>query len=220
VAARSENAPDWRERTSIPAGLWPAIEARLAMDTTAQEALRTLSLFAGPLPLPVALAVGGAALREALDRLQVHGLVTVQGDRDPRLCGVRHELIRRAVYERVSARLRPRLHREAALTLLEETPEFASSHPHVVASQFALAGEAELAAEHYFRAGGLAQERGAYATAEQHLAEAFALAVEDANAFQRIGQALVRIQMMTKGFSHDSVRETLARLAAVAAGGP
>ena len=83
---------------------------------------------------------------------------------------------------------------------------------HVVAVQLARGGVTALAAEHYGRAGDLAESRGAYRTAEVHFVQAFELAEPGSDLFQRAGVLLARIQMVTRGFGSEAVGRTLDRL--------
>jgi class 3 adenylate cyclase/type II secretory pathway predicted ATPase ExeA len=215
-AASVREDRDWREVSAIPAGLWPALEARLANNRTGIDALRTLSLFEGALPIAVALTLTGGQGSDALREFESAQFLHFAPGADGLLCGFTHDLLRTAVYEGIAPRGLPSLHRATAELLIEAHPEFAAGHPHVVARQFELAGSGGQAAEHYCRAGDLAQDHGAYLLAETHYQRAFLMAEGNIDDVTRIGHRLIRVQMINHGFGDTgTVGVTLARLGAL-----
>ncbi len=213
LAAGEETSPDWREKSAIPASLWPAMEARLAPGRAHREALRALSLFEGPIPASVVLAIVDEDEGDLLDRLKAAGIIRFGAGAYGSNCAYHHDLMRNAVYESITPRDQPALHQAAATTLIERFPAYTSGHPHVVARQFALAGVQASASRFYGLAGDLAQGHGAYLVAEDHYAKAFALAEGDDDLLFRSGQPLVRVQMINHGFGDAAtVGATLARL--------
>ena len=215
LAAQAGSHPDWREKSAIPASLWPAMQARVVPGRAHREALRALSLFEGPIPAPVALAIIDTEDSAILRTFESAGLIRLKGGASGPSCTFAHDLMRSAVYESISPRTRPSLHHSTATVLIERCSAYAAEHPHVVARQFALARAWHAAARYYGLAGDLAQGQGAYLVAEDHYANAFELAEGNADLRLRTGQLLVRVQMVNHGFGHaETVGATLARIGA------
>ncbi|MEA2666038.1 MAG: hypothetical protein QOI11_2982, partial [Candidatus Eremiobacteraeota bacterium] len=189
VGAALENAA-----TALPTSVRQSVEARLG--ELPPRAGRVLEVAAA---LGTAIDVDALRALEPLERGEESALFRAARDAGLIADGARgepprfrHELIRQAVYERATAFERRELHERIAAHLERHRPAVA---PGVLAAHWDDAGRLDRAALYAERAGDLAAEHFAFATAREHFERALRSPALDSAARARLEEKL--------GAAHD-----------------
>jgi predicted ATPase len=160
---------------AIPTTLADSLMARLDRLRTAKEVAQRAAVLGREFPYGLLAAVAGieeAALRQGLARLVEAEIVFVRGEPPGATYSFKHVLVQEAAYESLLKRARQELHGRIARALRERFPETAEAQPELVAQHHEEAGEAELAAAAWERAGQRAAARSAEAEAVLHYGKA------------------------------------------------
>jgi class 3 adenylate cyclase/ABC-type cobalamin/Fe3+-siderophores transport system ATPase subunit len=168
------------DATAIPVTLNEILLARLDLLENGRETAQLAAAIGRDIPLDLLIAVspfGEAATRASIERLVGSGIFVTRHSGFGDAVDFRHALLRDAAYHLLLRRDRLRVHKLIADTIEAGFPAFADSMPHVLAHQFAEAGDHSAAIIYLKRAGRDAARRSAAMEAVAH----FTAALEQAS---------------------------------------
>ncbi|MBT4627644.1 MAG: AAA family ATPase [Rhodospirillales bacterium] len=155
------------EHVSIPNTLQDALTARLDNLGNDKALVQAASVIGRSFNTRALMAVTGKSATElepALDRLSQADILEPGGDSDhPHM--FRHALMQETAYHSILRSSRARLHGALAEAMTGELSDLVSTHPELVAFQFAEAGDREQAAVYWERGGRRAANRLAHVEA-------------------------------------------------------
>jgi class 3 adenylate cyclase/tetratricopeptide (TPR) repeat protein len=163
---------------AIPATLRDSLMARLDRLASAKEIAQIGSAIGREFSFPLLHALANRELKDALNQLEVAGLLFRHGESSDAIYSFKHALVQDAAYDSMLKTRRQTLHRRIAETLRDKFPKNADTEPEVVAHHFTQADLPEAAVEWWSKAGQLALKRSAYSEAIAHLGKAVAIADE------------------------------------------
>jgi class 3 adenylate cyclase len=157
---------------AVPPTLHASLVARLDRLGPAKEIAQTAAAIGREFSFEMLAAVLSQPehyLKAALDQLTASGLI-FKGGAGPRSIYVfNHALVQDAAYGTLLRSRRQHLHSRIGDALEAHFPEFAASHPEVVARHFTEAGRGPKAIGYWLKAGHLAGTRSAVVEARRHL---------------------------------------------------
>lgn len=208
------------EGPDLPATLRDSLAARLDRLGAAKEVAQLASVIGRVFSLDLLAAVAPhdeATLQHELRRLVQAELIHRRGAGRQTRYLFKHALVQDAAYDSLLKRERQQIHRRIAEALEARFPEILDSQPELLAHHFEQAGESDVAAQYWFRAGGLALRRSASREALHHLEAALRLIEtlpEDAARDRReldIQNALAAATITGRGYFDPGVEKAFAR---------
>jgi class 3 adenylate cyclase len=180
LQAREDASLGATDATAIPVTLNEILLARLDLLENGRETAQLAAAIGRDIPLDLLIAVsplGEAATRASIERLVGIGIFVTRHSGFGEAVDFRHALLRDAAYHLLLRRDRLRVHKLIADTIEAKFPAIADSMPHVLAHQFAEAGDHSAAIIYLERAGRDAARRSAAMEAVAH----FTAALEQAS---------------------------------------
>jgi class 3 adenylate cyclase len=208
----------------IPVTLHDSLMARLDRLGSAKE-IQIGAVIGGEFSYELLHAVHPVAeedLQRALRNLADVELNYVRGIAPDAAYQFKHALIRDAAYEALLKSRRKELHRLVARTIDENFPALKDAHPEVLARHWTEAGESEPAIVEWSRAGKAAQERNAFAEAQESYQQASALldllpeSPERDLRELKLRQSAYALVSMTRGWSAPETVNAAERIMALA----
>ena len=175
LQAMEDASPGTADATAIPVTLNEILLARLDLLEHGRETAQLAAAIGRDIPLDLLIAVspfGEAATRASIERLVGSGIFVTRHSGFGDAVDFRHALLRDAAYHLLLRRDRLRVHRLIADTIEARFPAISDSMPHVLAHQFAEAGDHSAAVIYLERAGRDAARRSAASEAVAHFAAA------------------------------------------------
>ncbi len=175
LQAMEDASPGTADATAIPVTLNEILLARLDLLEHGRETAQLAAAIGRDIPLELLIAVspfGEAATRASIERLVGSGIFVTRHSGFGDAVDFRHALLRDAAYHLLLRRDRLRVHRLIADTIEARFPAISDSMPHVLAHQFAEAGDHSAAIIYLERAGRDAARRSAASEAVAHFAAA------------------------------------------------
>jgi tetratricopeptide (TPR) repeat protein len=210
----------------IPETLHDSLMARLdRLGGTAKEVAQVAAVIGREFSYELLHAVHPVAevdLQFALAKLAEAELVYARGIAPDATYTFKHALIQDAAYEALLKTRRRELHRKIAQTITEQFAELAEAHSEVLARHWTEAGEIELAIAAWSRAAKNAQERNAFAEAQESYRQTLALLellpASRARDLRELGlvQSIVPLLRVTRGYAAPETLNATERVAALA----
>jgi class 3 adenylate cyclase len=175
VQAMEDASPGTADATAIPVTLNEILLARLDLLEHGRETAQLAAAIGRDIPLDLLIAVspfGEATTRASIERLVGSGIFVTRHGGFGEAVDFRHALLRDAAYHLLLRRDRLRVHKLIADTIEARFPAISDSMPHVLAHQFAEAGDHSAAIIYLERAGRDAARRSAAMEAVAHFAAA------------------------------------------------
>jgi hypothetical protein len=175
LQAMEDASPGTADATAIPVTLNEILLARLDLLEHGRETAQLAAAIGRDIPLDLLIAVspfGEAATRASIERLVGSGIFVTRHSAFGDAVDFRHALLRDAAYHLLLRRDRLRVHKLIADTIEVRFPAISDSMPHVLAHQFAEAGDHSAAIIYLERAGRDAARRSAASEAVAHFAAA------------------------------------------------
>ncbi|HEY2248057.1 MAG TPA: adenylate/guanylate cyclase domain-containing protein [Bradyrhizobium sp.] len=175
LQAMEDASPGTADPTAIPVTLNEILLARLDLLEHGRETAQLAAAIGRDIPLDLLLAVssfGEDATRASVDRLLESGIFVKRHGGFGDAIDFRHALLRDAAYHLLLRRDRLRVHKLIADTIETSFPAISDSMPHVLAHQFAEAGDHSAAIIYLERAGRDAARRSAAIEAVAHFSAA------------------------------------------------
>jgi len=175
LQAMEDAAPGTADANAIPVSLNEILLARLDLLEHGRETAQLAAAIGRDIPLDLLMAVspfGEAATRASIERLVQSGIFVKLHGGFGDAVDFRHALLRDAAYHLLLRRDRLRVHKLIADTIESRFPEISDSMPHVLAHQFAEAGDHSGAIIYLERAGRDAARRSAAIEAVAHFTAA------------------------------------------------
>ena len=175
LQAMEDASPGTADATAIPVTLNEILLARLDLLEHGRETAQLAAAIGRDIPLDLLIAVspfGEAATRASIERLVGSGIFVTRHGGFGDAVDFRHALLRDAAYQLLLRRDRLRVHRLIADTIEARFPAISDSMPHVLAHQFAEAGDHSAATIYLERAGRDAARRSAAMEAVAHFTAA------------------------------------------------
>ena len=175
LLAMEDASPGATDATAIPVTLNEILLARLDLLEDGRETAQLAAAIGRDIPLDLLIAVspfGEAATRASIERLVGSGIFVTRHSGFGDAVDFRHALVRDAAYHLLLRRDRLRVHKLIADTIEAGFPAIADSMPHVLAHQFAEAGDHSAAIIYLERAGRDAARRSAAIEAVAHFTAA------------------------------------------------
>jgi class 3 adenylate cyclase len=175
LQAMENAAPGTADATAIPETLNETLLARLDLLEHGRETAQLAAAIGRDIPLDLLIAVspfGESATRASIERLVGSGIFVTRHGGFGDAVDFRHALLRDAAYHLLLRRDRLRVHKLIADTIEARFPAIADSMPHVLAHQFAEAGDPSAAIIYLERAGRDAARRSAAMEAVAHFTAA------------------------------------------------
>jgi hypothetical protein len=175
LQAMEDASPGVTDATAIPVTLNEILLARLDLLENGRETAQLAAAIGRDIPLDLLIAVspfGEAATRASIERLVGSGIFVTRHSGFGDAVDFRHALLRDAAYHLLLRRDRLRVHKLIADTIEAGFPAIADSMPHVLAHQFAEAGDHSAAIIYLERAGRDAARRSAAVEAVAHFTAA------------------------------------------------
>ena len=164
LQAMEDASPGTADATAIPVTLNEILLARLDLLEHGRETAQLAAAIGRDIPLDLLIAVspfGEAATRASIERLVGSGIFVTRHSGFGDAVDFRHALLRDAAYHLLLRRDRLRVHKLIADTIEARFPAISDSMPHVLAHQFAEAGDHSAAIIYLERAGRDAARRSA-----------------------------------------------------------
>ena len=180
LQAMEDASPGTADATAIPVTLNEILLSRLDLLEHGRETAQLAAAIGRDIPLDLLIAVspfGEAVTRAAIERLVASGIFVTRHSGFGDAVDFRHALLRDAAYLLLLRRDRLRVHKLIADTIEAHFPAISDSMPHVLAHQFAEAGDHSAAIIYLERAGRDAARRSAAMEAVAH----FTAALEQAS---------------------------------------
>jgi class 3 adenylate cyclase/energy-coupling factor transporter ATP-binding protein EcfA2 len=168
-------SPGATDATAIPVTLNEILLARLDLLENGRETAQLAAAIGRDIPIDLLIAVspfGEAATRATIERLVGSGIFVTRHSGFGDAVDFRHALLRDAAYHLLLRRDRLRVHKLIADTIEAGFPAIADTMPHVLAHQFAEAGDHSAAIIYLERAGRDAARRSAAMEAVAHFTAA------------------------------------------------
>jgi hypothetical protein len=181
LQAMQDAAPGSADSTEIPATLNEILLARLDLLENGRETAQLAAAIGRDIPLDLLIAVSPldeAATRASVERLVGSGIFVTRHSGFGDAVDFRHALLRDAAYQLLLRRDRLRVHKLIADTIETSFPAFADAMPHLLAHQFAEAGDPSAAIIYLERAGRDAARRSAAIEAVAHFSAALQQAAQ------------------------------------------
>jgi hypothetical protein len=175
LQAMEDAAPGTADATAIPVTLNEILLARLDLLENGRETAQLAAAIGRDIPVDLLIAVspfGEATTRASIERLVGSGIFVERPGGFGDAVDFRHALLRDAAYHLLLRRDRLRVHKLIADTIESRFPAIADSMPHVLAHQFAEAGDQSGAIIYLERAGRDAARRSAAIEAVAHFTAA------------------------------------------------
>jgi class 3 adenylate cyclase/ABC-type cobalamin/Fe3+-siderophores transport system ATPase subunit len=175
LQAMEDAAPGSADATAIPETLNETLLARLDLLEHGRETAQLAAAIGRDIPRDLLIAVsplGEAATRASIERLVASGIFVTRHSGFGDAVDFRHALLRDAAYLLLLRRDRLRVHKLIADTIEARFPAISDSMPHVLAHQFAEAGDHSAAITYLERAGRDAARRSAAMEAVAHFTAA------------------------------------------------
>ena len=175
LQAMEHASPGTADATVIPETLNETLLARLDLLEHGRETAQLAAAIGRDIPLDLLIAVspfGEAATRASIERLVGSGIFVTRLSGFGEAVDFRHALLRDAAYHLLLRRDRVRVHTLIADTIEARFPAISDSMPHVLAHQFAEAGDHSAAIIYLERAGRDAARRSAAMEAVAHFTAA------------------------------------------------
>ena len=211
----------------VPPTLTGVIQARLdSLSQMERTILQQASVIGRTFWDGILFRINAAAEAEATER-KIREALSILQDKDmvyARSAGAfagqteyafKHALTREVTYETVLKRMRPVYHGLAAEWLIEHGSDIAGEFTAVIAAHLEQAGQRELAAVYFRRAGEASMKQYANLEAVSHLTRALDLLPETARA-ERFNAFKARIQIYSLTSDRSAQKQDLARLADLA----
>jgi class 3 adenylate cyclase len=175
LQAMEDASPGTADATAIPETLNETLLARLDLLEHGRETAQLAAAIGRDIPLDLLIAVSPfdeAATRASIERLVGSGIFVRRHGGFGDAVDFRHALLRDAAYHLLLRRDRVRVHKLIADAIEARFPAIADSMPHVLAHQFAEAGDHSAAIIYLERAGRDATRRSAAMEAVAHFTAA------------------------------------------------
>ncbi|WP_375776672.1 adenylate/guanylate cyclase domain-containing protein [Bradyrhizobium sp. ma5] len=175
LQAMEDASPGTTNATDIPVTLNEILLARLDLLENGRETAQLAAAIGRDIPRDLLIAVspfGADVTRASIERLVGSGIFVMRPSGFGDAVDFRHALLRDAAYHLLLRRDRVRVHKLIANTIEAEFPAIADSMPHVLAHQFAEAGDHSAAIIYLERAGRDAARRSAAMEAVAHFTAA------------------------------------------------
>ncbi|MBR0794807.1 AAA family ATPase [Bradyrhizobium jicamae] len=175
LQAIGDVSPGATDATAIPVTLNEILLARLDLLENGRETAQLAAAIGRDIPLDLMIAVspfGEAAMRESIEGLVESGIFVTRPSGFGDVVDFRHALLRDAAYHLLLRRDRVRVHKLIANTIEARFPAIVDSMPHVLAHQFAEAGDHSAAIVYLEKAGRDAARRSAAMEAVAHFTAA------------------------------------------------
>ncbi|MCC8977317.1 adenylate/guanylate cyclase domain-containing protein [Bradyrhizobium acaciae] len=175
LRAIGDACPGATDATAIPVTLNEILLARLDLLENGRETAQLAAAIGRDIPLDLMLALspfGEAAMRESIEGLVESGIFVTRPSGFGDVVDFRHALLRDAAYHLLLRRDRLLVHKLIANTIEARFPAIVDSMPHMLAHQFAEAGDHSAAIIYLERAGRDAARRSAAVEAVAHFTAA------------------------------------------------